>query len=886
MLRKAKSRVRGPQHDRKQRFRPPPPAPRPGSKSDKMKFSSIEDAFESVLDGTDEFSNPLFDYDSGGHQQESGSHSKAQTPEESSWQYVEHPPSSAEAAGRKGKHSGSGLESSEDLDWSVDPLLGQIVSKPHSVTSNSSSLFDEDNEGVDGDSASGRPHNQPLGQVKSESRLVSSGSLFDEDERAGETVSTVEHDRNQLGASSATSLFDEDDYEREGDPEVTHHQNEGVLESEEPAMLDPDSSDRQSTHDQFTSEPEAQTIRPQEDPLLGATTTTTATTESSDQQARIEEQELYCKTGTSSDELVGNEGATFTAPVDEACKLSSSPSSRKEQTIECELEEDTQRTSVADETKASLHPRPSETKIIVTCNDLDASELVYVHPLRASSPDYHTDTILLEGGPEARTSKSSSEEPEEGKLEAESKRDTLKLEDHLILQESPLSSLPSSCESGEHFLARNPLEHPLATSAPTPTSIAMPGLPRYADARSPSVESGIGSSVEIPLPKSRPGNEHMLLFDASEHPLSPNTSYEEGLPHEDSTAGPREQRDPLDSFVKIDKNDLFPIEEDHFSKDSSVRETSYSAGRTTFSNQSSKPSRPAVPSRPRHPPTAPPRPNPPLVKKNSAGKIPPPRPSYSPKLQRRKAAASNIPPAVQETAVDLSSNQKSRSNGAITKVKLVQPLGRAPPPRVGKSRAESSPLFIASREVGSLVKDSEPSYSRSSGSSSAPDATSLLKQQGSLTAQSHTLIEADVPKPPESFTKPESKATTEAAAGVTKSDQKKEDVLFDEDDKPRHVQEEEFLPGLAIEYLLLLAGILYLYFSLNIFTYVSGFLAGLLLFYELAGGAFIYYVHNMEEGKSEEAEERSRESLSPSDEFVQSMMVNFNKLKGYQVCGS
>ena len=924
-LRKAKGRVRGPQPDRRGRFRPPPPAPK-STKGLSLKYSSIEDAFEAVLDGADEFSNPLFDYDSEGHQQQQQGGGSRPTTGEGAWQDVAGPsPSSATetAGGRRAVSGARGKRGEGDFgdsgDSRVDPLLSKVVPKPISDL-----LFDEDSDRVDADSpalaAGHHHHNQPLSQAIPESSLVTSDSLFDDDEHLGRVVSTIVD--NQLpdgivsgsGSAKTDFLFDEDEHEherrtvstvtdhqdrlpdqvasgpslarsdflfdeeedvhtREANPKVNRPGDETTMESMEPTTSHSDNRDLESLQQQPTTQPpQGEGVGVQGDPLCATAG------DSNDEQGKAEKQEPVCETESrrgTFDEPGGNDDAAFTAdPSDESRmrELSSSPSSGRESMER----EETQVPSAVDETRTSLIPRLSETKIIVTCNDPEAPELP--RPLRTSSPECCTDAVLLEADLGGRASKSSSEGPpsiEEGDLEAESKRDTLKLEDPL-LRESPLSS---SLDSGEHYLAGNPLENPSSTASEVTSiggsSTAMLGLPSDAPARSPSVESGIGSSVEIPLARPRSGNENVLLFDASEHPLSPNTSYEERLPHaEETTAGLREQRDPLDSFVKVDKDDLFPIEEDYFTEEPSATQTGHITGRTS---SSSKPSHPAVPPRPYQPPARPARPK--LVKRNSAGKSPPPRPSYSPKLRHKEPSSSA---AVQETAVD---GQESRSDGAGVRVKLVQPLGHAPPPREGKSPLPShDSRFTASTEVGPLAKERVhvPGSNRISLSSSAPDPSSLLTKRGSLTEHSHSQSKPDSPKP-SAIT--ESKSTSETATAAIETEQK-EDVLFDEDnDKPQPDYQDLLLPNLPLKFLVSLSVPLYLHFSLNIFPYVSGFLAGFLLFYLTAGAALIYYVAIVEGGRGGEEEGKGRKSLSPrlSEEFVKRMNVDFSQLGGYKV---
>jgi hypothetical protein len=86
----------------------------------------------------------------------------------------------------------------------------------------------------------------------------------------------------------------------------------------------------------------------------------------------------------------------------------------------------------------------------------------------------------------------------------------------------------------------------------------------------------------------------------------------------------------------------------------------------------------------------------------------------------------------------------------------------------------------------------------------------------------------------------------------------------------------------------LFAGLLYFYYSLNIFPYLSGFFAGFFVLYLTVGSVFIFYVQTVEKYQSGEGKEDRL--LEPSQDFTELMHVDFDNLRvykvshGYEIC--
>ena len=84
---------------------------------------------------------------------------------------------------------------------------------------------------------------------------------------------------------------------------------------------------------------------------------------------------------------------------------------------------------------------------------------------------------------------------------------------------------------------------------------------------------------------------------------------------------------------------------------------------------------------------------------------------------------------------------------------------------------------------------------------------------------------------------------------------------------------------LTLPYHLALAFTVYIYYSLNPWSYLAGFLAGFLMMYLVVGTAFVWYVVTQEH----ERKEKKRETLGPLKDFLRRMDTNFDDVRTYQV---
>ena len=314
-------------------------------------------------------------------------------------------------------------------------------------------------------------------------------------------------------------------------------------------------------------------------------------------------------------------------------------------------------------------------------------------------------------------------------------------------------------------------------------------------------------------------NSHPLLTSATKHPLIPDSP--SGDIHHDLQERRKHFEEngasSIGSFEYIDKDDLFPIQEDYFAVDQS--------------KQKSKQVKPPRPSSPLSRPLS-------LGKRNSEGKIPPPRPNYSPNLQRNRKLG-----GTQGTEVgDKSSSEKHAREKNVTteeraQVKLVQPLRSSPLNLVSVSPTKLAPVSP------SLSSDSRLQNSKQPSDELSPD--DFVKQKD--------LQRRDATK-----------------EGNTMS----ENATIDS-------EEESHQASLPMAYHLLLAGVLYLYYSLNFSDYLAGLLAGFLLVYLTLGVAFVYYVHQVE--RTGEVKEKTSGSIQLSESFVKRMSVDFDNIRVYQV---
>ncbi len=87
-------------------------------------------------------------------------------------------------------------------------------------------------------------------------------------------------------------------------------------------------------------------------------------------------------------------------------------------------------------------------------------------------------------------------------------------------------------------------------------------------------------------------------------------------------------------------------------------------------------------------------------------------------------------------------------------------------------------------------------------------------------------------------------------------------------------------PHLTLPYHLVLAIVLYLYYTFNPWTYLSGLFTGFLLVYLLVGTLFVLYVDTQEH---EEVSKDERRKIRPSEDFLRRLNADFSKIRDYQV---
>ena len=346
----------------------------------------------------------------------------------------------------------------------------------------------------------------------------------------------------------------------------------------------------------------------------------------------------------------------------------------------------------------------------------------------------------------------------------------------------------------------------------------------------------------------------------------------------------------------------FEIHEDHFTGSAgaagrkSVDQTTFttasddnssrkSTGSTSRAN-SSKPVRSLTPT---------------AGRKNSAGKLPPPRPKPpSPQLQARAKSKTSTSAATVVSATTTTAPRRPLSGlvtstadgkGGEVTTKLVQPLGRVvehAKPSLGASNGEGG---VKSSEGG--VKLSDGGVKLSEGGIKLTAGGGVKLSEGELSSDDD-LFPNDVKRLEETRIQQHESTTAVGAAPPTfPVYTSTEDVIVTKPEGEASLSESATVPKvdpsetpqesetrLTLPYHLLLTLLLYLYYSLNFSAYVAGFFAGFLMLYMLLGAVFVYYVHYIER----EREEGKLEMESGvSDEFLKTMKVDFNKLKIYHV---
>lgn len=319
----------------------------------------------------------------------------------------------------------------------------------------------------------------------------------------------------------------------------------------------------------------------------------------------------------------------------------------------------------------------------------------------------------------------------------------------------------------------------------------------------------------------RSSPDSVQLTEASEHPLIRRSSDEQYWPPE--TAGLKAV-----GSAPAESSERFVMFDDHFGP--SVTTVARGSGDTTVKATSLH----------RHCPKA-----------NSAGQVAPPRPAVSPRLRER----------MRQRSIEAELPQKPKalvygSSERVSAKKLDQT-----PSKLTQTRGTAAALTEAGTDIPPATSpQSSFQYPHSSVTDSQSSlANSAFQPSGRLHGVHHT----------------EECQTAGVMKGdfhVNEQDFKSGSVAADPDD---------LFPPLSPSYHMLLAGILYLYFSLNIFPYLAGLVSGFFLFFLTVGALFIYYAHNGT--KEHGTTERSASSQVLSGDFVRRMNVNFHQIKHYKV---
>jgi hypothetical protein len=241
----------------------------------------------------------------------------------------------------------------------------------------------------------------------------------------------------------------------------------------------------------------------------------------------------------------------------------------------------------------------------------------------------------------------------------------------------------------------------------------------------------------------------------------------------------------------------------------------------------------------------------PPLKKNSTGKVAQPRPAISPKLKHRM---------IQKQSVSSSSIGGHHEDYTARK-KLVQPLGQAPQGSRDAVRDHSSVRVDTGVDPSSISYDTitVPPPARRRGGSASPSKREKRIPADDLFLEDNvvSLSSDGVEKLPHS---------SEERSKLAELDETKS-----EDEETHNY----------ILFLFLFAGLLYFYYSLNIFPYLSGFFAGFFVLYLTVGSVFIFYVQTVEKYQSGEGKEDRL--LDPSQDFIELMHVDFDNLRVYKV---
>lgn len=245
---------------------------------------------------------------------------------------------------------------------------------------------------------------------------------------------------------------------------------------------------------------------------------------------------------------------------------------------------------------------------------------------------------------------------------------------------------------------------------------------------------------------------------------------------------------------------------------------------------------------------------------------PPPRPPLSP-LMRKKLNAKRAPAGI---APPLSGANEVR-------VKYVQPLGRAKPwnqsEAVPNRKTELEERVVADDLFLEDTKKLEDSRT----ATSLSDEMKMERKLVSLTDQ----VESSHVKPADTATAEVRELSPGNSDHPDYTCASQSSITSTSTATVSYVEDRELY--LTLPYHFALSALLYFYYSLNIFPYLAGLFAGFFTLFLFLGSIFIYYVHTIEKEQKERKQQQRLRDVKLSDDFVQTMRVDFTKLKVYQV---
>lgn len=336
------------------------------------------------------------------------------------------------------------------------------------------------------------------------------------------------------------------------------------------------------------------------------------------------------------------------------------------------------------------------------------------------------------------------------------------------------------------------------------------------------------------------GNVQRRFFPAGE--VGGSGHLDSGVFEHDLDSTP-EREGAIASTGKDEDNDSLPIRDDHFV---TMVDCTHQTDPTAKSASSSSLVSPQVPS----PLSGSPNQN----RKSSSGKVPPTRPPISPQVHKRMIAIQKpVSPGTH------SSHMTTNHDGeGVVVVRLVKPLGQARPSpdkaatAVGKGEELSSDDDELFPDDLKKLRDMDDRLAKR-------DMTTTTTSDDYTRAKITEEVETTSEQPIEEGMKPSSSSSHSPQERKYKS---------------------EFV--LPITYHMSLSLVLYLYYSLNVFPYLSGLFAGFLMLYVALGSVFIHYVQATETEREERLQGR-KEAVLVSEDFVRTMKVDFRKLEEYQV---